>query len=113
MRSPLIATEPYPAPRLDACHKRDGPEAGHCFIKPVSFDSPLRSGPRHCGQSEGAGDCATRMTAIPRPRIESPDVEILNTVAPYSLGAGFARYSLDCASLLRGVTLSGSMRTIR
>ena len=28
-------------------------------------------------------------------------------------GAGFDRYSFDCASLFRGVTLSGSMRTIR
>jgi len=28
-------------------------------------------------------------------------------------GAGFDKYSFDCAPLLSGVTLSGSMRTIR
>jgi hypothetical protein len=27
--------------------------------------------------------------------------------------AGFARYSCDCVSLLRGVSLSGSIRIIR
>src|SRR5262249_55731746 len=32
---------------------------------------------------------------------------------PASRGAGFDRYSFDCVSLLTGVALSGSMRTIR
>src|SRR5262249_60362289 len=53
MRSPLIAGEPSPSPRLAIDHARCGPDAGHCLISPVSLDTPLRSGPRHCGQSDG------------------------------------------------------------
>src|SRR6185295_2352206 len=31
-----------------------GPAAGHCGSNPVSFDTPVRSGPCHCGQSNAA-----------------------------------------------------------
>src|SRR5882762_11217662 len=57
MRSSLTAREPYPSPRLEIDQTSGGPEAGHCGRRPDSFDRPLRSGPRHCGQSAGgAGD---------------------------------------------------------
>jgi len=49
----LIAIEPKPSPRFDIDHARCGPDDGHCLINPVSFDTPLRSGPRNCGQSAG------------------------------------------------------------
>src|SRR5262245_4380961 len=51
MRSPFTATDPYPAPSIEADHASVGPDRGHCLSSPVSFDTPLRSGPRHCGQS--------------------------------------------------------------
>jgi hypothetical protein len=45
------------------CHSSFGPPLGHSLSKPLSFDTPLRCGPRHCGQSEAADfldadDCA-------------------------------------------------------
>src|SRR5688500_14578697 len=33
------------------CHTNFGPSFGHSFSNPVSLEMPLRSGPRHCGQS--------------------------------------------------------------
>src|SRR5215475_5256597 len=54
-RSPATATEPYPAPSIDADHATVGPDRGHCFNRPVSLETPFRSGPPHCGQSK---DCA-------------------------------------------------------
>src|SRR5215213_3207651 len=36
------------------CQRSFGPWAGHCLRRPVSDDMPLRSGPRHCGQSLAA-----------------------------------------------------------
>src|SRR2546425_9086465 len=66
MRSSLMATEPYPAPRLEIDQTSGGPEAGHCCSSPDSFDRPLRSGPRHCGQSaDGAGDWPAMRIASP------------------------------------------------
>jgi hypothetical protein len=53
MRSPRIAIEPKPSPRFDIDQLCRGPDDGHCLRSPVSFDTPLRSGPRHCGQSVG------------------------------------------------------------
>src|SRR5215813_2629449 len=53
MRSSLIAIEPKPSPRFDIDQLCRGPDGGHCLSSPVSFDRPLRSGPRHCGQSAG------------------------------------------------------------
>jgi len=35
-----------------SCHRSFGPAAGHCRSRPVSDETPLRCGPRHCGQSE-------------------------------------------------------------
>src|SRR5262245_56492108 len=60
-RSPCTAIEPYPAPSIAADHATVGPDFGHCASSPVSFEMPLRSGPRHCGQS--AADCPRTMTA--------------------------------------------------
>src|SRR5215470_2299967 len=53
MRSSLTAIEPKPSPRFDIDQLCRGPDGGHCLSSPVSFDRPLRSGPRHCGQSAG------------------------------------------------------------
>src|SRR2546427_1419409 len=53
MRAPRIAIEPKPSPRFDIDQLLLGPDDGHCLSSPVSFDTPLRSGPRHCGQSDG------------------------------------------------------------
>ena len=33
------------------CQSSLGPAAGHCLSSPLSFEIPLRSGPRHWGQS--------------------------------------------------------------
>src|SRR6185295_16155329 len=45
------------------CQSSFGPSAGHCLRRPLSRDIPLRSGPRHCGQSEGdAGLLADSVT---------------------------------------------------
>jgi hypothetical protein len=32
-------------------HTFGGPPAGHDFARPVSLETPVRSGPRHCGHS--------------------------------------------------------------
>src|SRR5688572_3659578 len=66
MRSPCVATDPYPAPRVVTCHNLDGPDAGHFVSRPVSFDRPVRSGPRHCGQSVGAGAWLKIVTVVNR-----------------------------------------------
>src|ERR1700752_1394508 len=34
-----------------SCQSSFGPSFGHCLSKPLSFDTPVRSGPRHWGQS--------------------------------------------------------------
>src|SRR5215217_506575 len=34
------------------CQSSFGPPAGHCLRRPLSDETPVRSGPRHCGQSE-------------------------------------------------------------
>src|SRR5919197_2466162 len=65
MRSPLTAMEPYPPPRVDADQTIDGPDDGHSFSSPVSFDDRLRSGPCHCGQSPTGVDCPFVTTPIP------------------------------------------------
>src|SRR6187551_1421915 len=33
------------------CQSNFGPSLGHSLSKPASCETPLRSGPRHCGQS--------------------------------------------------------------
>src|ERR1051325_9447711 len=40
--------KPLPAPV--AFQTSGGPSAGHCLSSPVSFETPSRFGPRHCGQ---------------------------------------------------------------
>src|SRR6516162_9012349 len=42
-----------PAPRPVAFQRSFGPPSGHFLSRPVSFDRPVRSGPRHAGQSPG------------------------------------------------------------
>src|SRR5262252_752424 len=54
-RSPMTAIEPYPPPTFVADQTIGGPEGGHECSSPVSFDTPLRSGPCHCGQSPSDG----------------------------------------------------------
>ena len=54
-RLPATATDPYPAPISAADQTSAGPVFGHCFSRPVSRDTPDRSGPRHCGHSPAAG----------------------------------------------------------
>src|ERR1044072_5943501 len=51
MRAPATKGVEYPSPRSFTCQSNFGPSAGHCLSSPLSFDTPLRSGPRHCGQS--------------------------------------------------------------
>src|SRR5262245_11418747 len=76
-RSPCTAIEPYPAPSIAADHATGGPDRGHCESKPVSFEIPLRSGPRHCGQSND-GDCAfSAMTLTMRPTTASGTARLL------------------------------------
>src|SRR5262245_93737 len=41
-----------------------GPDRGHCWRRPVSFERPVRSGPCHCGQS-AAGGWAAATTVNP------------------------------------------------
>src|SRR6516162_9725081 len=47
----------YPVPTLlfwftvREFHNSFGPSLGHSWSKPVSVETALRSGPRHCGQS--------------------------------------------------------------
>src|SRR5689334_3028847 len=48
-REPTTTGVEKPSPTSFTCHSSFGPPAGHCLSKPVSFDTPLRSGPRHCG----------------------------------------------------------------
>src|SRR4029079_10950736 len=54
MRLPTTTGVEKPSPRSFTCHSSFGPPAGHCLSRPVSFETPLRSGPRHCGQSAAA-----------------------------------------------------------
>src|SRR5678810_1269031 len=58
---------------------------------------------------------------LPIPKSQLPSTEAIggwelkvgSRLAPRYRGAGFDRYALDAASSLIGVTLSGSIRTIR
>src|SRR6185503_20729367 len=45
---------------LFTCQSSLGPSLGHCLRRPFSCEIPLRSGPRHCGQS-----CAGAVTDKP------------------------------------------------
>src|SRR5262249_26650811 len=47
-----------------------GPSLGHSFSNPVSFETPVRSGPRHCGQSSPRAD-STPSTDAARPAASS------------------------------------------
>src|SRR5688500_10632594 len=43
-----------------------GPSLGHSLSRPVSDDTPLRCGPRHCGQSLAKADTAVDNTSRQR-----------------------------------------------
>src|SRR5437879_3281093 len=49
--SPTIARPPKPAPPWSKVHSSVGPPLGQVFSRPVSFETSVRSGPRHAGQS--------------------------------------------------------------
>src|SRR4051794_28680753 len=51
MRPLLTAMPPIPLPMPIAFHTSGGPSFGHSLRSPVSFETALRSGPCHCGQS--------------------------------------------------------------
>src|SRR2546427_107332 len=49
-----------------------GPSFGHCLSKPVSWETPSRCGPRHCGQSVATRDSAVDTRTKPA-RITNKD----------------------------------------
>src|SRR5690242_3668174 len=51
MRSPRMASDPYPSPRFEMDQSFGGPPAGQDLRRPVSLERLVRSGPCHCGQS--------------------------------------------------------------
>src|SRR5678809_1475676 len=52
IRVPTADGPEYPSPMSFNCQSSLGPPAGHCLSRPLSFEIPSRSGPRHWGQSE-------------------------------------------------------------
>jgi hypothetical protein len=50
----------YPSPSPCVFHTSGGPSAGHDLSSPVSVEMPLRSMPRHCGQSVASNGRASR-----------------------------------------------------
>src|SRR5688572_491086 len=59
MLPPATTGVPNPSPRPDTFQARGGPLFGHVLSRQVSFDRPVRSGPRHCGQSAAAAPAAS------------------------------------------------------
>src|SRR6516225_8341851 len=54
-----------PIPRFLDVHNSFGPSLGQPLSRPVSLETPVRSGPRHCGQSAAPARAQTarlRMT---------------------------------------------------
>src|SRR5947209_17778899 len=51
MRPLLTATPPIPSPMPVNFQASGGPSLGHSLRRPVSFETAVRSGPCHCGQS--------------------------------------------------------------
>jgi hypothetical protein len=58
---PATATDGTPSPSPLAFHSSGGPPSGHSFRSPVSVETFVRSGPRHCGQCPpgSGGESAT------------------------------------------------------
>src|ERR1043166_7359015 len=58
----LIEKVEYPRPAPEPFQTSAGPLAGHSFSNPVSFETPSRLGPRHCGQfaSDWANTCVAK-----------------------------------------------------
>src|SRR5262245_18230035 len=50
-----------PTPRLAAFQESFGPLSGQLFSRPVSFEIPVRSGPRNWGQSEASAAAAANI----------------------------------------------------
>jgi hypothetical protein len=50
-------------------HNSFGPAFGHSWSRPVSREIPLRSGPRHCGQSLAMAESAVDNQNAPAARI--------------------------------------------
>src|SRR6185295_6548535 len=51
MRPLLTAIPPIPLPSPVPFHASGGPSFGHSCSRPLSFETAVRSGPCHCGQS--------------------------------------------------------------
>src|SRR5439155_10376233 len=51
---PTIEKPEYPKPTSLLTHNCCGPLGGHSFSRPVSVETSLRSGPRHCGHETSA-----------------------------------------------------------
>src|ERR1044072_1337546 len=71
MRAPTTTGVEWPSPRSFTCHNSFVPPAGHCFSNPVSFETPLRFGPRHCGQSAASTLIAHKNTTRLRVNIRA------------------------------------------
>src|SRR5437667_11185803 len=71
MRSPTMAGVEKPRPVLRYVHRSGGPFLGQAVSRPVSFETPVRSGPRHCGQSAARADSAAarRLAATKSKRV--------------------------------------------
>src|SRR5689334_15964732 len=63
-RPPATDTGATPSPRPVAFQAKGGPPSGHSFNRPVSAETLVRAGPRHCGQSAaGRGTAASSPAA--------------------------------------------------
>src|SRR5215471_19245221 len=58
MRPPATAREGTPSPSPVAFQRSGGPSFGHSLSRPVSEETLVRLGPRHCGQSPTVGSTA-------------------------------------------------------
>src|SRR5262249_41897154 len=57
-RSATTAGPEKPMPALVKFHSSGGPPLGQALSRPVSLETSVRSGPRHCGQSAPKADNA-------------------------------------------------------
>src|SRR5437762_22535 len=67
----------WPSPSPLAFHSSFGPPGGQLFSNPVSFETPLRSGPCHCGQSPppaGAANAASTVRLTPASMMATPEI---------------------------------------
>src|SRR4051812_23656527 len=57
-----MATLANPPPAPLVSQSSLGPFSSQDLSRPVSFETPVRSGPRHCGQSSALTVCVARQT---------------------------------------------------